>query len=493
MNEHTQQYSPHHLAALIDLQSQLSHENNLTDKEKLTRDLPLAQSLTTTNKTSRILTWLAHVTPTPTRTAQYIFLLSALITTLGLLLGLTLSKAVYHYTGSAPINIITPIAVFMFAQLLLTLLTIIAMLPSSLTKHIPLITSFQDSIIALNPGHLLYLFLKLIPSKQQTNMTALLSDLKSTQTTFASLQKWTILRYAQSFSLAINIAAILTFIYLLTFSDLAFAWSTTLNLNQQSIASLTQTIATPFAFIPDTSPTTELIQNTQFFRGNAADFDPKLARDWWPFLLALMITYSFIPRLLLYITASQIHRRVIKNTITNLPAAISLLTRLDHLQSAPQNPQVQDTTPTAKPPNQPLDPQPQSAQTTSLLIVDQTPIPTNFPYTPTQSANFAGTQTIEQDAQALDLITNNLSTDAQLIILVKLWEPPTQEILDLLTTLRSNLNKQTPILITPTPTDEHNNTVTNNPEHLHHWTLKVRSLADPYTLINPILTNQQPN
>ncbi|WP_234698791.1 DUF2868 domain-containing protein [Poriferisphaera corsica] len=442
---------------------------------KLKRDMRIAPRLNNRQHIDRIQLWLSNAMTQSSHTNKLIALSSILLIILGLIIGILISKSAYYYNGSTPINVMIPIAIFVFVQLGLSFLTVIAMLPSAFTRKLPLATSLQDSILAINPGNLILIFKKILPSHLTENI---LNQFMSTKLIYANLQKWTILRFAQSFSLAINIAAITTFVVTVIFSDLAFSWSTTLNLNQQTIQTVTQILALPFAFLPDLTPNNHLIQTTQYFRGNPSDFDPILARNWWPFLLACMITYGFLPRLVLYIIAAQIQRRTIKSTILNLPDTTLLLTRLDHLQQSPQNSYAKSANISSSndsPINKDYLP-----QNYNLLIIDHAPIPSEFHLTPHRKAHFGGTQSIEEDSHAIKLFTSNLAPENHLLILSKLWEPPTLETLNLLQTVRDYCSPTTPIHLLLTPKDDNGNIVTSHNNHMTHWKNKINSLHDPH-------------
>lgn len=90
------------------------------------------------------------------------------------------------------------------------------------------------------------------------------------------------------------------FLALLLFTDLAFGWSSTLVDDPQRIYQLTQLISVHWqAYWPAAVPDLTLIENTRFIRIAPSTADAGNAGDWWPFLLASLLIYNLLPRVLL--------------------------------------------------------------------------------------------------------------------------------------------------------------------------------------------------
>lgn len=103
---------------------------------------------------------------------------------------------------------------------------------------------------------------------------------------------------------------LLMFLLLLVFSDLAFGWSSTLLSNNQLVLPIFQGISLPWqAFWPQAVPDLALLEKTHFARieQTTSRFDE--ASRWWSFLLASLLVYNLLPRLLL---AGYCHWRWLK-------------------------------------------------------------------------------------------------------------------------------------------------------------------------------------
>ena len=104
---------------------------------------------------------------------------------------------------------------------------------------------------------------------------------------------------------------LVTAVALVTFSDLAFGWSTTLDVPAATATRIVQGIAAPWAsFAPLAVPSPELVEQSQFFRLERTGVASGAARAlgaWWPFTVLAVVTYGLLPRLLLLaLTAARL-------------------------------------------------------------------------------------------------------------------------------------------------------------------------------------------
>jgi hypothetical protein len=93
---------------------------------------------------------------------------------------------------------------------------------------------------------------------------------------------------------------------LVAFSDVAFAWSTTLvDLDAGAFHALVSALARPWASLwPDGVPSLALVEATRYSRlegaylvaGGGRAADPALVGGWWRFLVAALATYGLLPR-----------------------------------------------------------------------------------------------------------------------------------------------------------------------------------------------------
>lgn len=115
-----------------------------------------------------------------------------------------------------------------------------------------------------------------------------------------AINYWWLTSRLQAFWLLMALGILLAFLTLLLFSDLAFGWSSTLLSDTQQIARLLQGISLPWqAFWPQAVPDALLIEQTRYTRIEPGTSRFAEASRWWPFLLASLLIYNLLPRLLL--------------------------------------------------------------------------------------------------------------------------------------------------------------------------------------------------
>ena len=149
------------------------------------------------------------------------------------------------------------------------LLFLLNLLPRSVKKILPGIGNFYKFIRELG-----YLFSRLtgkiierLPVKEHSQVWATLQQLKTRHKLYESIEKWLVVTLTQRFSLAFNLGTLVTCLYLIVFSDLAFAWNTTLHIKTHSFHTVVQTISTPWAsIIPEGVPSPELVRVSRYSR-----------------------------------------------------------------------------------------------------------------------------------------------------------------------------------------------------------------------------------
>jgi len=124
---------------------------------------------------------------------------------------------------------------------------------------------------------------------------------------YSAVERWVLLGLTQRFGLAFNAGALAVCLYLITFSDLAFAWNTTLQVESVSFHKLLKAIAAPWVYIyPAGLPSLNLVEMIRYFRiegqyqvpgAMGRTVDPVAVGGWWTFLVFSIIFYGLIPRL----------------------------------------------------------------------------------------------------------------------------------------------------------------------------------------------------
>src|SRR5690606_32583718 len=78
-----------------------------------------------------------------------------------------------------------------------------------------------------------------------------LTTLRRVHRVYSGPESWLILRVTQRFAVAFQLGGLAVMFYLVGFTDLAFCWSTTLDVSAESFHRLLHTLATPWHFWGD--------------------------------------------------------------------------------------------------------------------------------------------------------------------------------------------------------------------------------------------------
>lgn len=296
---------------LVALDKELRSEHSISNllPSEIAGDLGFREELASLKKPEqRLLAWLGRFAPesfSEAHSKERLFF--ALNIFLAFVLGSLMASAVLTYSGEQPINIFACLLAFFVLPLIGSALSLIGFLPS----WIPLSGLFKS----------------LSPSR------ALLGRFRAFKASVPSFDlKKAFLVYVNQFGVFFFAGAICSFLVLLTVSDLAFGWSSTIVKEPERVVKIVQTISAPWeGFLPSAVPSEELVQETRFFRLNRAELTGVQAETfsaWWPFLLVSLIVYGLVPRLAMLVLASILSKRELSRQHLALPRAKSLLWKL---------------------------------------------------------------------------------------------------------------------------------------------------------------------
>ncbi|MEM1436186.1 MAG: DUF2868 domain-containing protein [Pseudomonadota bacterium] len=388
-------------------------------------------------------------------------LVSVALVLLGLILGSGVAAAALRYDGSAPVNLVGAIGLLVLLPAVLFVATLI-LLPGRL----PFAGWLQDIVAALNPGQWASQWLNsrfhglglgwrgaapryLGDSEPQLDLPGV-----------SRLARWQLLVYSQQLALGYALGALGMLIGLVTFSDMAFGWSTTLDVSAERVAGWVDALAWPWAVVwPAAAPGLELVEASRFYRAAGVEA-ARVAQlgNWWPFLLMAMLCYALLPRLLLLLFARRRLRLSEQRLLLEHPAVQKLLQRM--------------TTPIAehlKPPPEADAPQPVSAAgtgsegaaialaaTTSRIVCSWNSalpperLPAWLPGTDAAGVLLLNSSASLAEEQALLAAQPRVE---RVIIFTKAWEPPLLELQDLLVRLTTLLQPGGQVLVVPVGID----------------------------------------
>ncbi|MCS1407414.1 MAG: hypothetical protein M2R45_00572 [Verrucomicrobia subdivision 3 bacterium] len=235
----------------------------------------------------------------------------------GLLSGVLASASLLHYDGTQPINVATFLFFLLGGQLLLLLIATEALLLRRfgfLSLETGIVTPLIQFTLNRTSAWIQKGALSHCTGETRLQLAAFLGSLGKKQSRYQPMIVGIITGLAQTFSVWFNIAAISTTLLLVTVSDRAFGWQSSLNLSPARVHQVTGIIARPWAwFYPEGAPTVSQIEGSRIYlKDGIRTLVTTNLVSWWPFLVCSLLTYGLLPRLLLWLATWIIVRWQLK-------------------------------------------------------------------------------------------------------------------------------------------------------------------------------------
>jgi hypothetical protein len=448
------------LSQLVDLHAALRLDSDTALDSRKQRDRRIGQALQQhrTHPARQLRGWLERVElPGWKRdghdATQLYHVLCLILVIAGLASGWGLARAVLHYTGEAPINVVNALGLLVLPQLLLLLLWLVAAIP----HRLPLFSSLQSALRLLNPGRLAGLLAQFFPQQRRRSLEALWDS--ENALLLAPAARWLFSLWSQLFAFWFNVGLLLALFYLISFSDLAFAWSTTLNLDNSSFHRLLAALAWPWhGLFPDAVPSPELVEISRYYRldeGSLTNGPGAAARlgGWWPFLVAAVVCYGLLPRLVTLVLSWLRFQHHLGTALPRLPGAPELLARMNSplISTAALQPE----TTAAIQPGSDSAPSQTAAYRLKCAVVDwcgavesREQISARLKsmgIEPLEFLNAGGARSTAEDNATVAALCRQASEGVAVI--AKAWEPPLLEFLDFLQEIRAQCGRRQPLIV----------------------------------------------
>jgi hypothetical protein len=482
------------LARLVDLANQLDEDAKRSPESLRRRDRALAAELVAGagGAEQAVVAWLDRVRPDDPegpgeRAERANRVLGVGLGGLGLGVGMCAAAALFHYDGTHPVNVVRVLAVFVGLQLGLVAVTLLATLPERLRRAIPGLGPLRDAFLAFSPGRWRLAGLRFLPARLREASQQLRAMLERQHRLYGEVEKWWLLAGSQWFGVSFNVGALTTAFFLVAFTDLAFAWSTTLDLSPERFLGVVSGLAAPWSALwPGGAPTAELVAQTQYFRAigshSAAESAP-----WWRFLLACMLVYGLVPRLALLVFARWRLAAAVARAFRRIPGVMALRDRLESrlVETAAETEEIGG--PTQRPILQDVGAELPTGAACHAIVWS------GFPLADARAASralglevrsfgSAGEGALENDARAMAALTGAVD-DAPVLVVTKAWEPPVLELLDFIGELRAAVGEERAIVIAPLMAAADGNVAPPSEPDASQWRRAVDRLGDPWTSV----------
>ena len=426
----------------------------------------------------------------------------------GLLGGIGLAGSFLIYAGKAPLNVATYFGLFVGVQLLLIALQALFFLYRT-ARRMPMGTSVLYTLIGRmlvkGADWLRRRLYKKITGQQRLDLAALLGSVQQRKE-LAPLFFWPAFVLVQLGSTGFNLGVLGATLGKVVFSDIAFAWQSSLQISADAVSRLSQWLALPWSWIVHQAyPSLEQIKGSQVIlkEGMAGMVTSDLV-SWWPFLCCAVAVYGLLPRLLLLALGLWRKQRALDQLHFEGLGFRPLLQRLtapriDTNGTLEHKPQAKGALPA-----EPIDPAPEAAAVMpesafgaqALLIPDEL-----FDDCPQDQL----ASLLAPDGQEITFIRYNVpgseeeplarlrtaGTDqpfSSILLLQEAWQPPLKETGQFLRSLRQTVGPSLPIriLLIGKPTSATLLTPVRS-DHLQIWTKTLQAMADPFLDLSPLV------
>lgn len=450
------------LAAAIDIPLWLERDRETPWAERVRRDRAIGREAIDLAPAARVMHWWHAVAPAPGESergaavSRLLRRLGLIMVAAGALSGAGLAAAVLRYDGSDPINILIAFG-------LLVLLPAV-FLVASLTLPLWSSASFGGQT---NAGHIVLGFLR----RRHRAFDEFFATRHADQARDRVL-RWRFTLSSQQLGLAFSVAALATLLMKASFSDLAFAWSTTLSVDAHQLRQAVGVIAAPWSgWLPDAVPDLRVIEQSRYFRleQETRELSAVTLTPWWRFLALCIATYGVLPRASAFVLASLRARAAERAMLFAHPEVRALLDRLDapEIAAGATSAEHAAAVPDAVAPL--FD---GHAQGDVIVIWNDAIARTALP-ADALVIEAGGERSPGDDREALQGIPAALNGIVRVV--TKAWEPPLLELHDYLAALRARIGAGASIVVQPCGEGQ----ATPEPQDLAVWRASLARLDDP--------------
>ena len=437
------------LALLVDVKRTLRDDDETPFAERLERDREIGRDLGALSDVDKVSGWWHQVTaqPQPTmgeRVARLRRVVIAVLCLLGALTGMSVSTVVFGYEGLYPVNLFALLGVVVGIPALLLALTLFA-----LPGWIPGLSSVRDAVSGISPSRWMGVWLD---RYSQLELFSTFSDRRRR----SSFARWQLLVFSQWLAVGFFTGVLLVAWLLVVVTDLAFGWSTTLQMESSSVHGALRAIANPWAsWLSVASPDLSLVEASRFYRlerDGVAMARAVQMGEWWPFVMMVIIVYGLLPRIaVLGMSYWRLHTAT-RSLLVADSDTTALLDRLA-LPTIAYNSEASDDW-SIKSAMVAVPPSLEAAQATQIMVWNDAVSIGDAERWLEQRLGISAAEPVYlgvlQDATERAEELNSLEVGVRrLVIFTKGWEPPLLEFADVIESIRSCISADASLTVVP--------------------------------------------
>jgi len=393
------------------------------------------------------------------RVSSYLYNITFVLVILGFIFGLFSAIGLLSYNGSEPVNVIYFISVVIFLPILTMMLTIFSMFRANSAKSV---------LVHISPAFWMEKILALLPNSMSDNIKEIKIN--------PLLSNWLIIKRSQLIALFFSIGLFVGLLGVVITKDIAFAWSTTLQITPDMLYEFLHIISIPWSYIlPSAIPSQELIEHSQYFRlgdrlsENIISHASSLG-EWWKFLALSTLFYAILLRFVVLIISSFGLRYALDKSIFRLDGAMRLLREINEPIIETNAPNQEPLfIPTNGKYNKVIDSKAKKhdysvIQGLGMRYDELLVISDSMGISASQYFIVGGSNSLEEDDRVI-----SQSSD-EVLLFVKAWEPPMMDFVDYLADLTNN-KKVKRVVIMPIGTLEEDYKA--SPQNIDIWANKL--------------------
>ncbi len=392
--------------------------------------------------------------------SSYLYGVTLTLVILAFLLGFLSGLGLLSYSGHEPVNVIY----FMAMVVLLPLVTMTLALFSMFRAN-----ASQSLLVHISPAFWMEKILHLLPQKAQGS----LQELKINPL----LANWLIIKRSQLLALMFSVGLLVALLGMVITKDIAFAWSTTLQVSPKEFHALLHTIAFAWRdFFPWAVPSVDLIEQSQYFRlGEKLDMQmiqnaSKLG-EWWKFLVFATLFYAILLRFGMWLLSMFGFKKALKRSFLNLEDASTLLREMNEpIITTSATEEKKNVIPQGRHTMQEVEDLDSSYDRTlgwAMSNKELTVLNDSMQVITPMAFDVGGTNSLEEDSEIIS------KCQGEVLFYVKSWEPPTMDFVDFLEELTSVADK---VILAPVGTVE--NAYLPKIKELEMWGRKLETLKN---------------
>jgi hypothetical protein len=331
------------VSEVVDLEAQIFADRSRSERALLERDAKIAHDLQRCphSPSSVLATWVRAIREKskanlPGQAIEHAYRqANGLLVLVLFLAGLGSASAVLRFSGEHPINVLVVLGVFVFGQMLALTITVAGF---AVAAWVPALFENRPIVVLVRAG-VTWLWRR---GRQRLSFAGERAEafdwMRGRWSLYGRVERHLLFCSLQRSAVAFNLGILLAFVVAVTFTDLAFGWSTTLRVGAEELHRVCRILAAPWAsWLPDATISEELVRATQYSRleGQYVEavaaghrLNPVEYGQWWRFLVASIVTYGLLPRLVLVACGRWMLRRALEQLPPSTPEVQQLLFRL---------------------------------------------------------------------------------------------------------------------------------------------------------------------